>query len=304
MNGHSGKKAGVAPIGDVLSKTLDNLGLFPKAKKYQVFSVWARIVGDIARHATPRRLSGDVLFVATASSAWAQELTFMRQSILDKIKDALGGDYVREIRFSEHLWDPSEDSPSLEGDLFPFMVRGDQARLMDGIPDARLASTAKRFSITMGRRRQFLIRQGYKVCGTCGCLYPSRKAECPFCKAKQELLSHNRAIAILDRAPFLGDEEILALIGSGDKDLVQRARRDLESRCLTVARNGLAREARKAADDVEIAQVIGKLASLRSGKPVEEISREELEKAVGRRFALAARKGSLWRRGSMSGLTT
>ncbi len=39
-------------------------GLYPKARRYKVFSMWPKIVGDIARYAVPRRLSGDVLFVA------------------------------------------------------------------------------------------------------------------------------------------------------------------------------------------------------------------------------------------------
>lgn len=304
MRSRSSKRAGVAAISDILGKTLDNLGLMSAAKKYQVFSIWTKVVGDISRHAKPRRLSGDVLFVATASSAWSQELTFMRRSIMDKLNQSLGAEYVREIRFSEHLWDPSEDGPPGGVNPFPIMTKGEDAMPTDSIADAALAGTARRFSSTMQRRRQFLLRQGYVLCRVCGCLYPSRKPECPYCKVKKEFLARERAIAILDKAPYLPDIEILGLIGSNDAALVRRARQDLESRCLYLARSVAGREGKLFFGDAESAQAVEKLAALRAGKPVEEMSKEEMEKAVGRRLALAVKKGKRWRHGLMSGPKT
>ncbi len=296
--------SGVAPVSQVLEKTLDHLGLLKKGKRYQVFAVWPKVVGDIARHAKPRRLSGDVLFVATSSSAWSQELSFMRQSILDKLKGALQGDYVREIHFSEHLWDPGEDAGGPPPGL-PVLAKVEGEAAMDEIPDHRLASSAKRFSSTMARRKLYLLRKGYIRCRRCGCMYPPGKAECPFCKVEREWRARRRAIAILEKAPHLSDEEVLYLIGSDDREMVRSVRLELESRCLTIARNVLSAGAKRSPGDArEILGVIEKIASLRSGKAVENMTADEIEKAIGKRLFLAAKKGSQWRRGSSWGQKT
>jgi len=227
---------GIASVSQVLEKTLGDMGLLLNSKRYQVFSLWPRVVGDIARHAKPRRLEGDVLFVATASSVWSQELTFMRESIIEKLRVALKGDYVREIRFSEHLWEPSEDGRRAKTG-FPVAAVGEGESAMDAIPDERLASSAKRFSRTMARRKLYLLRRGYAICPKCGSLYPSFKKECPYCAVQQEWRAKRRAIAILEKAPHLTDQEVMSLVGSGNLEPVRWARLELESRHLTVARS-------------------------------------------------------------------
>jgi hypothetical protein len=290
--------AGVAPVAQVLQKSLTNLGLLKKMRRYQVFSVWPKVVGDIARHAKPRRLAGDVLYVATASSAWSQELTFMRQSILDKLKTALQGEYVREIRFSEHLWDPTELENGTAVDL-PLMAKGEGEAAMDAIPDRQLAHYAKRFCSIMARRKVYLLRKGYVRCARCGCLYPSAKRECPFCAVEREWRARRRAIAILEKAPHLPDEEVQSLIGSVCLEPVRSARRELESRCLTIARSALNADGKWAAvDRNEITGAIEKMAALRSLKPAADMTAHEIEKAVGKRLFLAAKRGSQWSRGS------
>ena len=54
-------------VGNVIQQTLDKMGLLTKAKRFLVFWSWAEMVGEIARNARPRRIDGEVLYVATAS---------------------------------------------------------------------------------------------------------------------------------------------------------------------------------------------------------------------------------------------
>ncbi|HHY76676.1 MAG TPA: DUF721 domain-containing protein [Firmicutes bacterium] len=227
---------GLARLSQVLEKSLDNMGLLTHTKRYQVFMVWPRVVGDIARHARPRRLDGDVLFVATASSVWSQELTFMKETILARLRAALGGDYVREIRFSEHLWEPAQDSRkpvrAFSADQVPW-----DGSVLEPISDEKLASSAKKFALAMARRRLYLLRRGYTHCSACGCLYPSFKKECPYCAVKRELRAKRKAIAILEKAPHLTDQEVMGLIGSQDLGAVKTARSELESRSIAIARS-------------------------------------------------------------------
>ncbi|MGE5579741.1 MAG: DciA family protein [Bacillota bacterium] len=296
-------------VGDILAKSLSDMGLYPKAQKYKVFSLWPKIVGDIARYAAPRRLSGEVLFVATASSVWSQELYFMRDSILAKINQALGGQEVRDIRFSEHMW--AKDDSSNRGDeslIFP----GDTPESVSAqasageIRDAGLSEAFRKVARTLSRRKQHLLSKGFKLCRTCGCVYPGVKRECPSCRLKREFEALTRAIAILDKRPHLRDQELAAEVGLAEPRVLERARRQVESRLVSFVRNSLAAEAREAETQkgtrsrrsperiqrrAEVAEAIRRLAALRAGTEFASMSPEEVDRAVGRRYAALSRKG-------------
>jgi hypothetical protein len=316
---------GSSGLAEILNKTLDDLGLFRKARKYQVFSLWSKIVGDISRHAKPRRLQGDVLFVATASSVWSQELTFMQESIVARINQALGGQHIREVRFSEHLWGAQEDGQARRGggaqprreSWGPEGEPGEPVHpkgLGAEIADVSLLQSFRRTAGTMMRRRRYLLASGYKLCRTCGNVYPAEKSECPACKVKREFVAYNRAIAILDRRPELGNEELSRLADLPDPWLVERARRELESRLASIIRNRLGGPSRgetsyqagaaasamgpvrgraslnKGPERTELIAAVKKLASLRSLAPFECLSPEDVEKAVGRRLSTLVKK--------------
>lgn len=60
--------------------------------------VWARLAGAaIARRSEPHSLRDGVLTVQVTSSAWAQELSFLHDSLLAKL--AAAGFAVRQVRF-------------------------------------------------------------------------------------------------------------------------------------------------------------------------------------------------------------
>ena len=65
---------------------------------------WQEVVGPVvATHARPLSIQRDVLRVATSSAAWAQNLTFGRQSLLVKLNAKLPTPLV-DIRFSGAGW--------------------------------------------------------------------------------------------------------------------------------------------------------------------------------------------------------
>lgn len=60
--------------------------------------VWARLAGAaIARRSEPKMLRDGVLTVQVTSSAWAQELTFLQDSLIAKLNAA--GIAVQQLRF-------------------------------------------------------------------------------------------------------------------------------------------------------------------------------------------------------------
>lgn len=90
-----------------------------------IIAKWSEVVGaTVAAHTRPTGIDRGVLWVATSSSIWAQELTFKRHLILRKLseklgeklrkKDAstLGSIDIKDIRFSPGQWRPRFDDAS------------------------------------------------------------------------------------------------------------------------------------------------------------------------------------------------
>jgi predicted nucleic acid-binding Zn ribbon protein len=66
---------------------------------------WPEIVGQVvAAKAVPSGIQQDVLVVAVCNAAWAQNLAFERQRILEKINAQFPDVCLKEIRFSTTQW--------------------------------------------------------------------------------------------------------------------------------------------------------------------------------------------------------
>ncbi|MCS6901914.1 MAG: DUF721 domain-containing protein, partial [Polyangiaceae bacterium] len=62
-------------------------------------ATWRRVVGPgVVRCAMPLRLREEVLTVRVSSSAWAQQLSMMREILCERLKEA--GYKVRDLRFN------------------------------------------------------------------------------------------------------------------------------------------------------------------------------------------------------------
>ncbi|MTJ54800.1 DUF721 domain-containing protein [Anabaena sp. UHCC 0253] len=76
--------------------------LFPRLLK-----CWVEVVGNpVAAQTRPLSIQRDVVWVATSSAAWAQNLTFGRKTILMKLNHKLSTSLV-DIRFSTAEWNSS-----------------------------------------------------------------------------------------------------------------------------------------------------------------------------------------------------
>lgn len=84
----------------VVKGTLHRLNLDTRMREYAVWGVWDKAVGDaIAHQAQPAFVRGGILFVKCSSSAWMQQLHFMKGKIRDELNRLLGQEVVKEIRF-------------------------------------------------------------------------------------------------------------------------------------------------------------------------------------------------------------
>ncbi len=78
----------------------------------RVLAHWIEIVGAVVAAQThPYSIQRDVLYVATSSPIWAQNLAFQRQTIIDKLNTRLANQSLSDIRFSTQHWQSRPSSP-------------------------------------------------------------------------------------------------------------------------------------------------------------------------------------------------
>ncbi len=108
------RKASESPQqGEVLLDGLfRRLGLQKQAHEWRVLAAWHEAAGaKLAAHARAERLVGNTLYVRVATAAWANELGYLKQQLLEKLCEALGGQGVKELRFTVG---PLKDAPDWE----------------------------------------------------------------------------------------------------------------------------------------------------------------------------------------------
>jgi predicted nucleic acid-binding Zn ribbon protein len=87
-------------VGGAVKGALRRLNLDTKMRGYAVWGVWDQAVGEtVAQQAQPTFVRGDTLFVKCSSSAWMQELQFMKGTICKELNRLVGREAVKDIRF-------------------------------------------------------------------------------------------------------------------------------------------------------------------------------------------------------------
>lgn len=96
-----GPSAEPTAVQDILRMALRSSGLDKHVARYQFVLHWKDVVGaDIAARTRPECLKNGVLVVRVTDSAWAQELSFQKALILERLKKYVAEDEVlRDVYF-------------------------------------------------------------------------------------------------------------------------------------------------------------------------------------------------------------
>lgn len=87
-------------IKSAVEKMLKDLHLGKTLLQYKVMEEWGTLVGErIARVTNPERVIDGKLVVKVRSSAWRNELTFMKSEIIKKINETLKEEIITDIIF-------------------------------------------------------------------------------------------------------------------------------------------------------------------------------------------------------------
>ena len=87
--------------GDVLERAFRSPVVKKKVREYAAFPYWQEIVGEqLAEVTKPEKISrGRVLSIRVIDSVWAQELTLMKQQIIEGVHRFGKGAIVEDIKF-------------------------------------------------------------------------------------------------------------------------------------------------------------------------------------------------------------
>jgi hypothetical protein len=154
-------------IGDEIARELARGGSHDAIPLAAVTAAWPEAVGDgIARRAWPLRIARDgTLHVATASATWANELAFLADEILERLRARLGPEAPARIKCAAGPI-PESAAPAETGDaLLPpppevpdeIATEADSAASSIADPELReLVARAARASLLRARSdRQF-----------------------------------------------------------------------------------------------------------------------------------------------------
>jgi len=87
-------------IGNILSVFLRNNTPNAVANWLRIVSIWPKIAGtNIAKRATPLKIAGKTLYLTVETSAWMEELKYMKEDIIKKINNELQDTAVEDIIF-------------------------------------------------------------------------------------------------------------------------------------------------------------------------------------------------------------
>lgn len=84
----------------ILERLTARMGIAARLEREKAVVVWEEAVGkNIARRAKAVSLRGDILFVRVQNSVWLQELSLLKEGIIEKINALVGKEVVRDIVF-------------------------------------------------------------------------------------------------------------------------------------------------------------------------------------------------------------
>ena len=88
-------------VGELLPSILSKLGLEQRFKEQQILSLWPAIVGEeLAARTKATRVDRGILYVHVDHGAWMQELHFMEQELLRRLRARAPGVKLKRIQFS------------------------------------------------------------------------------------------------------------------------------------------------------------------------------------------------------------
>ena len=113
----------MAPVGAVLDKAIQDLGLGEAVAKGAAMVLWPEVVGEaVARVTHPQTVRGRTLVVTVVDSAWLQQLRYLEETMLEGLNAALGRQVIEGIYLQVGqipVAPPADEPPEASAELAP-----------------------------------------------------------------------------------------------------------------------------------------------------------------------------------------
>lgn len=165
-------------------------------------AAWPSIVGkDIAAHSRPLEINGDTLLIATRSSAWTQQLSFLGDHVLRSIGQTVHIGGIGKIRFRVgKLRAAPAGAPATSGARMP-----SRREVPQRAPAASIEEVLANFRAGVSAVKRAKSAAGWKECVRCG--LPVARGACGLCLPCEQAQSDTRVrkvARLLFEAPWLG----------------------------------------------------------------------------------------------------
>ena len=178
------------PLSKILDDAMRRLDLGEAALDARAVMLWAEVVGpQMAKASEAQKVQAGTLLVTARSSAWNQELTFQRQTILRRYRERLGKDYIKDLRFTvgpvRGVVDPSASHNPPEAEVRRIRLpEAEVARIQEASQggDPELSQAIRRALTREAQLREWRLRHGAKACPRCGAAFRTQQDLCPACR--------------------------------------------------------------------------------------------------------------------------
>ena len=93
------KKSEALPVSDAILSALSQAGMKNMARRFKITQIYADTVGKVvAKRSHPVGFNNGVLILKSQSTAWQNELTFLKEDLKARLNDALGSEVIKDIR--------------------------------------------------------------------------------------------------------------------------------------------------------------------------------------------------------------
>jgi len=152
------KRDPIEKIGEVLDKSLKRLDPTGRLGEYGVWPIWNEAVGEtIARNAQPEKIRQGTLFVKVSSPVWMQQLQYLKDTITDKINEAIGREVVKNIFFvigKVEAEPPGKATVKPEPSLSSASPSKLDEETLDSIKDPEIRRALKRLFTASARKKK------------------------------------------------------------------------------------------------------------------------------------------------------
>lgn len=207
-------------LGSILDSVKTELHLEKAMQQKELADNWGKVVGNKFQNSSKvayiyNKFSADILVVAVSSAVVAQELSFFKQDIINKIK-RVAKDFqynIKDIYFDANLWQEIKDeskSPSNEEHEKYYILQKrfskeelDRIELPQSLIDSVQSSLDKEYFYSEElkqnlfetiirdlKKQHWMKNNGFPACNQCGIPISHFSSEkenlCPVCKYKRD----------------------------------------------------------------------------------------------------------------------